>query len=109
MGPCVVTRDEVKDVYKLKLRQVINGKVRQDGSMESMIRPFAWWIAYLSRDMCLYPGDVICGGTCAGTALDTSPVVDGKTKPDNFLKVGDVLEAEVPGIGKLKTTIVAKP
>ncbi len=108
MGPCIVTKDEIGDVYKLKLKQTVNGKVRQNGSMESMIRKYPWWIAWLSRDMCLYAGDIVCGGTCSGTALDTSPVVEGKTKPDNFLKVGDVLEAEVPGIGKLRTTIVAK-
>ncbi len=108
MGPCIVTKDEIGDVYKLKLKQTVSGKVRQNGSMENMIRKYPWWIAWLSRDMCLHPGDIICGGTCSGTALDTSPVIDGKTRPDNFLKVGDVLEAEVPGIGKLRTTIVAK-
>jgi acylpyruvate hydrolase len=108
MGPCIVTKDEIGDVYKLKLKQTINGKVRQNGSMESIIRKYPWWIAWISRDMYLYPGDIVCAGTCSGTALDTSPVVDGKTKPDNFLKAGDVLEAEVPGIGKLRTTIVAK-
>ena len=108
MGPCIVTKDEIGDVYKLKLRQTVNGRVRQNGSMESMIRRYPWWIAWVSRDMYLYPGDIVCGGTCSGTALDTSPVVDGKTKPDNFLKAGDVLEAEVPRIGKLRTTIVAK-
>jgi acylpyruvate hydrolase len=108
MGPCIVTKDEIGDVYKLKLKQTVNGKLRQNGSMESMIRRYPWWISWISRDMYLYPGDIVCGGTCAGTALDTSPVVDGKTKPDNFLKAGDVIEAEVTGIGKLRTTIVAK-
>jgi acylpyruvate hydrolase len=108
MGPCIVTKDEIKDVYKLKLKQTVSGKVRQDGTMENMIRRYPWWIAWLTRDMYLYPGDIVCGGTCSGTALDTSPVVDGKTKPDNFLRVGDILEAEVPGIGKLVTNIVAK-
>ena len=108
MGPCLVTKEDIADVYKLKLKQTVNGKVRQNGSMENMIRRYPWWISWLSRDMYLYPGDVVCGGTCSGTALDTSPVVDGKTKPDNFLKIGDVVEAEVPGIGKLRTNIVTK-
>ncbi|MBN1682329.1 fumarylacetoacetate hydrolase family protein [Candidatus Bathyarchaeota archaeon] len=108
MGPCIVTKDEIKDVYKLKMKQTINGVVRQNGSMESMIRPFPWWIQWITRDMSIYPGDIICGGTCAGTALDTSPRVDGKTKPDNFIKPGDLLEASVEGIGTLKTKIVKK-
>jgi glucokinase len=42
------------------------------------------------------------------TGLGGGAIVDGKTKPDNFLKEGDVLEATVPGIGSLKTTIVKK-
>jgi len=108
MGPCIVTKDEVGDVYQLKLKQTVNGKTRQDGRMSSMIRKYPWWIAWLSKDMYLYPGDIVCGGTCSGTALDTSPVVDGKTKPDNFLKPGDVLVATVPGIGSIKTSIVKK-
>ncbi len=108
MGPYIVTKDEIVDAYKLKLKQTVNGKVRQNGTMENMIRKYPWWISWLSKDMYLYPGDIICGGTCSGTALDTSPVLDGKTKPDNFLKVGDVLEATVPGLGSLKTTIVEK-
>jgi len=108
MGPFIVTKDEIDDAYKLKLKQTVNGKVRQNGTMENMIRKYPWWISWLSKDMFLYPGDIICGGTCSGTALDTSPVLDGRTKPDNFLKVGDVLEATVPGIGSLKITIVEK-
>ena len=108
MGPCLVTKDEIMDVYKLKLKQTVNGEVRQNGSMESIIRRYPFWIALISRDMYIYPGDIICGGTCSGTAFDTSPILDGKTKPDKFLKVGDILEAEVSGIGKLRTSIVAK-
>lgn len=108
MGPCIVTKDEAQDVYKLKMKQTVNGKIRQNGSMENMIRQFPWWIQWITRDMSLYPGDIICGGTCAGTALDTSPRVEGKTKPDNFLKPGDVLEASIEGIGTLKTRIVKK-
>jgi len=108
MGPCIVTKDDIKDVYKLKLVQKVNGKIRQNGSMEMMIRKYPWWIQWITRDMSIYPGDIICGGTCSGTAMDTTPRIDGKTSPEKFLKPGDVLEATVEPIGSLKTTIVKK-
>jgi acylpyruvate hydrolase len=109
MGPCITTADEVGDPHKLKLKQWVNGELRQDGSQEDIIRKYSWWISFLTKDMTLYPGDMICAGTCSGTALDTSPRdADGKTKPDNFLKPGDVIKAWVENIGFLKTPIVAK-
>ena len=59
--------------------------------------------------MTFHPGDMICGGTCAGTALDTSPRdEEGKTEPDNFLNPGDVVEAWVEKIGYLRNPVVAK-
>jgi 2-keto-4-pentenoate hydratase/2-oxohepta-3-ene-1,7-dioic acid hydratase in catechol pathway len=108
MGPCIVTADELGDPYGLKMRQWVNGEPRQDGSMASIIRGFEWWLSHLTRDMVFYPGDVICGGTCSGTARDQTPVKDGKTDPRLFLKPGDRLEAWVEGIGTLRTRIAAK-
>lgn len=109
MGPCIVTADEIGDPHKLKMRQTINGVIKQDGTMESIIRGFDWWLSYLTRDMTFYPGDIICGGTCSGTAFDTTPILNGKTKPDNFLKIGDTLEAWVEKIGTLQNKVVKKP
>jgi len=109
MGPCIVTADEVGDPHKLGMRLEINGVLKQDSTQEDMIRDYPWWISFLSRDMTFYPGDMICGGTCAGTALDTSPRdEEGRTKPDNFLKPGDLIEAWVERIGTLRNPVVAK-
>ncbi len=109
MGPCIVTSDELGDPHTLGLRLKVNGEVRQDGSQSDMIRDYPFWISFMTRDMTFYPGDMICGGTCAGTALDTSPRdADGKTKPDNFLKLGDVIEAWVEKIGTLRNPVVSK-
>ncbi len=108
MGPCIVTADEINDVYKLKMKQWVNGELRQDGSMQSIIRGYDWWLAYLSRDMPFYPGDMICGGTCSGTAMDQTPRINGETDPKLFLKPGDRLEAWIEGIGSLKTKIIQK-
>ena len=109
MGPCLVTADEIGDPHKLPLKLKVNGKVRQDGTQEDIIRGYPFWISFLTRDMTFYPGDMICGGTCSGTALDTSPRnAEGRTKPKNFLKKGDVIEATVEGIGTIRHEVVAK-
>ena len=108
MGPCIVTKDEVPDPYKLAMRQWVNDELRQDGSMESIIRGYAWWISYLTRDLPFNPGDMICGGTCSGTAMDQTPVIEGVTDPRLFLKPGDRLKAWIEGVGTLETRIVSK-
>ncbi len=109
MGPCIVTADEIGDPHKLGMRLKVNGELKQDGSQEDMIRGYPFWISLLTRDMTFHPGDMICGGTCAGTALDTSPRdEEGKTEPDNFLNPGDVVEAWVEKIGYLRNPVVAK-
>ena len=74
-----------------------------------MIRGYPFWINHVSNDMTLYPGDIICGGTCAGTAADTSPRgPDRKAKPELFLKPGDAIEAWADKIGTLNVSVVAK-
>jgi acylpyruvate hydrolase len=109
MGPCLVTADEVGDPHMLKFGLNVNGEVRQDGSQEDMIRGYPFWIKHVSNDMTLYPGDIICGGTCAGTAADTSPRgPDRKALPERFLKPGDAIEAWAEKIGTLNVSVVAK-
>ena len=109
MGPCLVTADEVEDVDNMKLGLNVNGKVRQDGNTDNMIRGFPWWINHVTRDLTLYPGDIVCGGTCAGTAADLTPRgPDRKQAPDLFLKPGDEVEAWADYVGSMKIRVVAK-
>ena len=108
MGPCIVTKDEIPDPYKLGLKQWVNDELRQDGNMSSIIRGYEWWLAWLSKDVAFYPGDMICGGTCSGTAMDQTPRIEGKTDPKLFLKPGDQLRAWIEGVGELRTKIVSK-
>ena len=109
VGPCLVTADEMGDPHKLKLGLNVNGDVRQNGDTSNMIRGFPFWINHVTRDLTLYPGDIVCGGTCAGTAADLTPRgPDRKQAPDLFLKPGDVIEPWVDKIGSMKIHIVAK-
>jgi acylpyruvate hydrolase len=101
MGPCILTRDEVPDPYDppMKLITRVNGETRQNGSLSTMIIGIPRLVEYLSNGTTLEPGDVIATGTVAGVA---------HSWPDGFLKVGDVLECEIPSIGALKYKIVGE-
>lgn len=101
MGPCILTRDEVSDPYDppMKLITRVNGETRQDGNLSSMIIGIPRLVEYLSNGTTLEPGDVIATGTVEGVA---------RSWPDGFLKVGDVLECEIPSIGALKYKIVGE-
>lgn len=108
MGPCIVTADEIEDPYSLGIKQTVNGELRQNGNTSDMIWDYSYWISWLSRDLTLRPGDIICGGTCSGTAMDQTPRHQGTTDPKLFLKPGDILEATIDKIGTLKNHIITK-
>jgi 2-keto-4-pentenoate hydratase/2-oxohepta-3-ene-1,7-dioic acid hydratase in catechol pathway len=59
-----------------------------------------------SQDFTFVLGDVIAGGTSAGTAADQSRRSEGKRPLDLFLKIGDVVEVSSPQIGALSNQIV---
>jgi 2-keto-4-pentenoate hydratase/2-oxohepta-3-ene-1,7-dioic acid hydratase in catechol pathway len=60
----------------------------------------------LSTDFTFHPGDMIAGGTAAGTAADSSNIVDGVFAPELFLKRGDYVEMRSPAIETLSAHIV---
>jgi acylpyruvate hydrolase len=87
----------------------VNGERRQQFNTRDMVFSFMEYIEYLSRDLTLYPGDVISGGTAAGTAADSSPrSAAGKFAPERFLKAGDIVRITSAAIGTLEARIVQK-
>lgn len=96
LGPELVTADEVADPQDLRLSLSVNGVKRQDGTTADMIFAVDHVIWYLSQVMVLEPGDVINTGTPAGVALGL---------PDTpYLRVGDVVELEISGLGRARQT-----
>jgi acylpyruvate hydrolase len=108
LGPAILV-DET-DPQDIDITLEVNGQIRQNYNTEEMIYSFADYIAYLSKDLTLVPGDVIMGGTGTGTAADQSKRHSDGTPVnlDLFLKVGDVVEITSPKIGALRNHIVAK-
>jgi 2-keto-4-pentenoate hydratase/2-oxohepta-3-ene-1,7-dioic acid hydratase in catechol pathway len=75
----------------------VNGEVRQSSNTRMLINDKAELISDFSNGITLEPGDIIATGTPAGVGMGFSP--------QRFLKRGDVVECEIPGIGILKNTV----
>jgi 2-keto-4-pentenoate hydratase/2-oxohepta-3-ene-1,7-dioic acid hydratase in catechol pathway len=98
-GPWVVTRDEIPDAQSLALRLSVNGNLKQDANTAGMIHPVDSIISWVSVGMTLLPGTLIATGTPEGVGF-------ARTPPE-FIHPGDVVEAEVQGIGVLRNRFVA--
>ena len=98
LGPYLVTKDEIKDLFNLNLYLDLNQKRRQTGNTSLMIFNFNFLIAHLSQFITLMPGDIITTGTPAGVGMGMSP-------PD-YLKDGDEMILEVDSLGKQKLKVI---
>lgn len=96
LGPCVVTRDEISDPYRLTIKTTVNGQEMQNSSSGLMMFKIAHLVSYCSQAFTLNPGDIILTGTPAG--------VGKGMKPPKFLQSGDIVTVEIDGIGKLTNT-----
>jgi 2-keto-4-pentenoate hydratase/2-oxohepta-3-ene-1,7-dioic acid hydratase in catechol pathway len=107
LGPCIAVRETLP--FAVDVETLVNGECRQRFNTRDMVFSFGEYLEYLSRDLTLYPGDIISGGTAAGTAADSSPLLpDGTSAPERFLKAGDTVEIRSPSVGSLRTRIVAR-
>jgi 2-keto-4-pentenoate hydratase/2-oxohepta-3-ene-1,7-dioic acid hydratase in catechol pathway len=97
IGPWIVTADEIGDPQKLDVSLRVNGETKQHASTAVMIFSVARCIAELSKGTTLEPGDVIATGTPEGVGF-------ARTPPE-FLKHGDVMEAEIEKIGVLRSHV----
>jgi 5-oxopent-3-ene-1,2,5-tricarboxylate decarboxylase/2-hydroxyhepta-2,4-diene-1,7-dioate isomerase len=88
LGPGVV---DDWDFHGKRIRTLVNGEARQDGSTDEMRWDMHYLVADIARTITLVPGDVILSGTPA----NSRPV-----------EPGDVVDVEVEGLGTLRNTIV---
>jgi 2-keto-4-pentenoate hydratase/2-oxohepta-3-ene-1,7-dioic acid hydratase in catechol pathway len=95
VGPAIVPASFVPDPMKLDLSLTVNGEQRQASSTKNMIFSIAEQIEYLSQIVPLRAGDVILTGTPAGTAAAWG----------SYLSPGDVMVAEIRGLGRLETRV----
>ena len=87
-----ISKDQVNNPDNLEITLSVNGKERQHSNTSNMIYKIDYIIAFLSSIFTLEEGDVIYTGTPEGV---------GK------VVAGDVIEAEIPGVGKLRHAVVS--
>jgi 2-keto-4-pentenoate hydratase/2-oxohepta-3-ene-1,7-dioic acid hydratase in catechol pathway len=95
VGPWVVPKEEVGDVYPLKMELKVGGTVRQQGDTNDYIFRIPQILAHLSTGITLEPGDVISLGSLGGVPGYEFGNESRKLKP------GDSIEAQIEKIGRL--------
>ncbi len=92
MGPWIATADQVP-IERARMVRRRNGRVECESSTAQMRRPFEELIAFISTFTTLEPGDLV---------TSASP-------PAGPFEPGDIIEAEVEGIGVLRNPVVGRP
>ena len=92
IGPVIVTKDEF-NIKLAELKLYVNDELRQNEKAKNMFRSIAYLLSYLSQTITLEVGDIVSTGTPAGVGLGFDPPV--------YLNDGDVMRAEISGIGSL--------
>jgi len=99
LGPWIVHKSALANPHALWITLRVNGEVRQESNTADMVFRVEDLIETLSAGMTLEPGDIIATGTPSG--------VGAGFVPPQWLRVGDIIEAEVEGIGILQNRVVA--
>jgi 2-keto-4-pentenoate hydratase/2-oxohepta-3-ene-1,7-dioic acid hydratase in catechol pathway len=105
-GPWLIPRHTIADRIEgerltLEMTARVNGRLLSRGNVASLHHSIPKMIAQASRDVELFPGDLIGTGTVGtGCILELGPENTG-----GWLKAGDVVEFEVECIGLLRTRV----
>ena len=90
VGPWIVPQDEIGNPHDLKLSFRLNGQQVQEGSTRDLRFTIPAMVAEASKWLTLQPGDIISTGDVGATVA---------------LQPGDMMEAEVEGIGVLRNPV----
>jgi 2-keto-4-pentenoate hydratase/2-oxohepta-3-ene-1,7-dioic acid hydratase in catechol pathway len=104
-GPYLVTKDELEtrrsgDRFDMKMTAKVNGKLLSEGNFKDIHYTFADIIERASKDVTLYPGEVIGSGT-----VGTGCILELGTETHRWLRAGDEVELEIEGLGVLRNTV----
>ncbi|MEH7350344.1 fumarylacetoacetate hydrolase family protein [Gottfriedia acidiceleris] len=105
LGPCIVTKDEIEKFrsgksYDLKMTAAVNGKVISSGNFSTIYYSVPELISHASKNVTLYPGDVIGSGT-----VGTGCILELGEEKHRWLEDGDVVELSITGLGTLRNTV----
>ena len=92
VGPCIVPKEQA-DFSSFHIRTLVNGDLKQNGSVTDMLFSVDSIIAYVTTFMTLEAGDLIATGTPPGVG----PIAPGSK-----------VTIEITGIGALENAVVAE-
>lgn len=93
MGPCIVYKDDIKNISNLEIKSVLNEEVRQSSNTKYMIHDIYNLISDISKGMTLEAGDIIATGTPGGVGMSFNP--------PKYMKSGDKIVCYIENIGEL--------
>ncbi|MBW5378987.1 FAA hydrolase family protein, partial [Brachyspira pilosicoli] len=93
MGPCIVYKDDIKDVNNLNIKSTLNDEIRQNSNTKHMIHNIYELVSDISKGMTLEPGDIIATGTPSGVGMGFNP--------PKYMKNGDKITCSIENIGEL--------
>ena len=100
IGPALVSLDEIENRDALVLRCWVAGEQMQESTTANLIYPVGQLIEYISGYCTLHAGDLIFTGTPGG--------VGSVREPRRYLAVGETIESEIEGIGRLSNLCVGR-
>lgn len=93
MGPCIVYKDDIKDINNLNIKSTLNDETRQSSNTKHMLHNIEELVSDLSRGMTLEAGDIIATGTPSGVGMGFNP--------PKYMKTGDKITCYIENIGEL--------
>ncbi|HUR32152.1 MAG TPA: fumarylacetoacetate hydrolase family protein [Vicinamibacterales bacterium] len=100
LGPFIVPKEFIKDPTNIRHTFTLNGDVMQDSNTSRMDHNVYELLHYASNILTLHPGDIISGGSPAGTNIE-------RAEP-RWMRAGDTAQCTIEGIGVQKHAVVAE-
>jgi 2-keto-4-pentenoate hydratase/2-oxohepta-3-ene-1,7-dioic acid hydratase in catechol pathway len=98
LGPFIVPRKFLKDPLNAKQTFTLNGQVMQDSNTNRMTHDIYELVHYASNILTLSPGDLIAGGSPAGTNIE-------RAEP-RWMRAGDTAVCAIEGVGTQTHSVV---
>ena len=100
LGPFIVPKEFIKAPMNTRHTMTLNDQVMQDSNTDRMSHNIYELLSYASNILTLNPGDVIAGGSPAGTNIE-------RAEP-RWMRAGDTAKCAIEGIGELINPVVAE-
>jgi 2-keto-4-pentenoate hydratase/2-oxohepta-3-ene-1,7-dioic acid hydratase in catechol pathway len=99
LGPFIVPKEFLPNPMNVRQTFTLNGEVMQDSNTSRMTHNIHELLSYASNILTLHPGDLISGGSPAGTNIE-------RAEP-RWMRAGDTAVCTIEGVGTQTHPVVA--